>query len=170
MSTEGGSTMTVTTSAGGTNTSSGGSGGVGGMGGAGGTTTDAAGGTGSVAVHPDDAVEFEGHWYRLTEASVGGAEAEAICEGLGGYLACVESEAEDDFLFTLAGTTRPWIGLNNEDDVDTWVWVNGSPVTYTNWQPGQPDYPDTERWVKIAEDSMWDDGNIPSSYICEWES
>ncbi len=69
----------------------------------------------------------------------------------------------------MAGTTRPWIGLNNEADVNTWVWVNGSPVTFTHWQPGQPDAPSTERWVKVAEDGTWDDGNIPSSFICEWE-
>lgn len=93
-----------------------------------------------------------------------------MCDELGGYLACVESKQEDDFLFTLAGTTRPWIALNNEEDVNTWVWVDGSSLTHTNWQPGQPDYPDTERWVKIAEDGSWDDGNIPSSYLCEWES
>ncbi len=140
-------------------------------GGTGGAETAGAGGMGLVeGVHPEDAVQFEEHWYRLTEAEIGGAEAQAICEELGGYLACVESEAEDAFVFTLAGTTRPWIGLNNEDDVNTWVWVNGMPVTYTHWQPGQPDAPSTERWVKVAEDGTWDDGNIPSSYICEWDS
>lgn len=170
LSTDSGSTTTMTTSSGGASTSSGGAGGASNVGGAGSIVTNGAGGTGSVAVHPDDAVEFGGHWYRLTEAEVGGAEAKALCEDLQGYLACVESEAEDDFLFTLAGTARPYIGLNNEDDANVWVWVNGSPVTYTNWQPGQPDYPESERWVKIAEDSMWDDGNIPSSFICEWES
>ncbi len=136
---------------------------------AGGAETGGAGGMGSVSVHPDDAVEFEGHWYRLTMAEIGGAEAEAICEEQGGYLACVASESEDAFVFSLAGTTRPWIGLNNEDDVNTWVWVNGMPVTYTHWQPGQPDAPSTERWVKVAEDGTWDDGNIPTSYICEWD-
>lgn len=172
VSTSDSSTSASSMSSGGTSTTGGNvsSEGSTGVGGGTGSTTAGAGGTGSVALHPDDAVEFDGHWYRFTQASVGGAEAEATCEGLGGTLACVESEAEDDFLFTLAGTARPWIGLNNEADVNTWVWVNGSPVTYTNWQPGQPDYPDNERWVKIAEDSRWDDGNIASSYICEWES
>jgi hypothetical protein len=172
-STGGGPTATSSISAGGANATSdalSSEGSTGGGAGGAESTATGAGGTGNVALHPDDAVEFGGHWYRFTQAAIGGAEAEAICEGLQGYLACVESEAEDDFLFTLAGTARPWIGLNNEVDVNTWVWVDGSPVTYTNWQPGQPDNPEAERWVKIAEDSMWDDGNIASSYICEWDS
>jgi hypothetical protein len=122
------------------------------------------------ALHPDDAVAFEDHWYRFTQAEIDWPEAEAICESTGGYLTCIETQAEDAFLLTLAGTARPWMGLNNEADVNTWVWVNGSPVDYTNWMPGQPDYPDTERWGKITADGTWDDGNIPTSFICEWDS
>ncbi len=129
-----------------------------------------AGGTGSAAVHPDDAVEFQGHWYRFTQASIGGAEAQSICEGLGGYLVCIETQPEDAFVLTLAGSNRPWIGLNNEDDVNNYVWVNGSALDYTHWQPQQPDNPDSERWVKLNEDGTWDDAYMPSSYICEWES
>jgi hypothetical protein len=120
-------------------------------------------------LHPADATPNAGHWYRFTQASIGGKEAQAICQGLGGYLACIETQIEDAFIKTLSGTARPWVGLNNEANVGTWVWVNGSPTTFTHWQPGQPDNPSNERWVKILEDGSWDDGSIPTSYICEWE-
>jgi hypothetical protein len=165
----GGASITGGASSGGTD--SGGSGGAdsGGSGGTGSGGDPATGGGGNEPVHPDDAVEFEGHWYRFTQASIGGAEAQVECEALGGYLACIESQPEDAFIFSLAGTARPWFGMNNEADINNYVWVNGSPVTFEHWAPGQPDYPATERWVKMQEDGTWDDGNIASSYICEWE-
>jgi hypothetical protein len=136
--------------------------GAGGMGGA-------AGAGGGGATHPGNAVSFGGHWYRFTQASIAGADARSICSGLGGYLACIETQAEDAFLLTLAGTARPWFGLNNLANVNTWVWVNGSPLQYTHWLPGQPDSPANERWGKMLEDGSWDDGSIPTSYICEWD-
>ena len=106
------------------------------------------GGAGS-ASHPGDAVELQGHFYRFTQASISGASAEAICEGLGGYLACIETENENAFLLTLAGTARPWFGLNNLANQKVWVWINGSPTSYEHWQPGQADNPANEHWGKM---------------------
>ncbi|WP_437596063.1 hypothetical protein [Sorangium sp. So ce590] len=42
-------------------------------------------------------------------------------------------------------------------------------MTYMHWQPGQPDNPANERWVKMVADGSWDDGNIDTSYICAWD-
>jgi len=152
--------------------------------GGGGTATDAGSGGGGTngtagktgeggnagsASHPGDAVEFQGHFYRFTQASISGASAEAICEGLGGYLACIETENENVFLLTLAGTARPWFGLNNLANQKVWVWINGSPTTYEHWQPGQPDNPANEHWGKMLETGFWDDGSIETSYMCEWD-
>ena len=100
---------------------------------------------------------------------ISGAAAQKICSGLGGYLVCIETAAEDKFVLTLAGTTRPWMGLNNLKNVNEYVWVNGSPLDYKHWQKDQPDNPANERWGKMVEDGSWDDGNIDTSYICEWE-
>lgn len=149
------------------------------IGGAGSSAGDSAGGAtggagsagagGSGAAHPTDAVAFNAHFYRFTKASIAGARAEALCEGLGGYLACIETESENAFLLTLAGTARPWFGLNNLANVKDWVWINGSPVTYKHWQPGQPDNPANEHWGKLLEDGSWDDGSVETSYLCEWD-
>lgn len=32
----------------------------------------------------------------------------------------------------------PWIGLNSYKKWGSWEWVNGEPITYTNWTPGEP--------------------------------
>jgi hypothetical protein len=114
-------------------------------------------------------VPFGGHWYKFFDALIGGAEAQVNCAALGGYLVCIETQAEDVFVLSLAGASRPWMGLNNEQDINSYVWINGSPVTYTHWQALQPDNPATERWVKMNADGTWDDAVLPSSYICEWD-
>ncbi|MCZ8357678.1 MAG: putative Ig domain-containing protein, partial [Microcystis sp. LE19-388.1G] len=31
-----------------------------------------------------------------------------------------------------------WIGLNSYKKWGSWEWVNGEPITYTNWTPGEP--------------------------------
>ncbi|WP_437717095.1 lectin-like protein [Sorangium sp. So ce448] len=153
---------------GGDGSGQGGSGGTSGGGDDGGSAGMGTGGSSSGA-HPGDAVQFNGHWYRHTTATIDAAAAQGICSGLGGYLVCIESQPEDAFVLTLAGTTRPWMGMNNLKDVNHYEWINGSPVTYTHWQPGQPDNPANERWVKMVADGTWDDGNIDTSYICEWD-
>ncbi len=37
------------------------------------------------------------------------------------------------------GDQRVWIGLNDVEREGDWRWVSGEPVTYTNFQHGQPD-------------------------------
>lgn len=134
----------------------------------GGSGGQAAGGTGSDVPHPNDAVSFQGHWYKFTQAAISGADAEMKCEQDGGYLVCISSQEENAYVLSLAGENRPWIGLNNNDDPNTYSWVNGSPTAYDDWQPGQPDNPGREHWVKLNDDGTWDDAYMPSSYICEW--
>jgi hypothetical protein len=30
------------------------------------------------------------------------------------------------------------------------VWASAEPLSYTNWGPGEPDHPGTERWAEIS--------------------
>lgn len=132
----------------------------------------------ATGVHADGAQQFETHWYQLYIDSILWPEAKTKCEGLQGYLACIRSLEENDFLHALAGPItapdggvlypRPWLGGNNEADVNTWIWIDGSPWAFTHWDLLQPDLPDKERWLKMNTDGAWDDGNLPSSYFCEW--
>ncbi len=82
-----------------------------------------------------------GHiYYLLSESSWPDAEIKA--NQLGGYLAAINSQAEQDWVFKNFGafggnTNRSlWIGLHKVDGV--WVWSSGEPVTYTYWAPGEP--------------------------------
>ena len=60
------------------------------------------------------------------------------CTQEGGMLPEPRSEEENDFLGTL---TSDWfaLGMNDEETHGTWVWnSDDSPVSWTNWHPGQP--------------------------------
>ena len=83
-----------------------------------------------------------GHeYYLLAPDSWTASEAEAVT--LGGHLATVRNEAENDFLFDtfadFGGTNRNlWIGLNDAASQGDFVWVSGEPVNFTKWSEGEP--------------------------------
>ena len=56
---------------------------------------------------------------------------------LGGHLASISSSEEDIFL--KENFQRGWIGFTDSASEGTWRWTDGSQVTYTNWEVGQPD-------------------------------
>jgi len=86
-----------------------------------------------------------GHWYqRFDSPTMTWHEARNFCESLGGHLATITSEAEDNFVYENLGedspSYHPWLGATDEIIEDTWVWVTGEPWDYSNWAPqtGEP--------------------------------
>lgn len=82
--------------------------------------------------------QFGGSEYAVTSFGLWtDAEAEAISNG--GNLVSIGSEAEEAFLTSTFGSDFLfWIGFTDEAMEGTWVWTDGSPVTYTNWAFGEP--------------------------------
>lgn len=127
--------------------------------------------------HPPDAVPFGDHWYKAFEEDTSWRKAKAKCEAMGGYLACIESEAEQQFIRGLADERCLSLGATDEEEEDTWRWVNGADFEYCCWMDGQPNnYGGDEHylatydggeWVDVADngDGFW----MPTGYICEWE-
>jgi len=76
-------------------------------------------------------------------------DAQATCASLGGALASIRSQAENDQLWAMMDNQASfvagvefWVGLNRHDD-DVWTWVSdGQPVYAPNafhkWTPGEP--------------------------------
>lgn len=84
-----------------------------------------------------------GHrYYLLNPATWTASETEAV--SLGGHLATVNDQAENDYLFTqfaprvAASTDGLWIGLNDAAVEGTYVWSSGEVAAYTHWGPGEP--------------------------------
>jgi hypothetical protein len=86
-----------------------------------------------------EVMEYNGKYYMLTSASGNWPLINAEALAVGGNLVAINDQAEQDFLLATFGSTeRLWIGLNDVDIEGTFGWTNGDPLTYTNWNPGEP--------------------------------
>ena len=66
-------------------------------------------------------------------------DAEAYANSLGGHLVAINSQAEQNLLVSMFGGTEYfWIGLTDQQVEGLFMWTNGDPVTYTHWDPGEP--------------------------------
>ena len=58
---------------------------------------------------------------------------------MGSKLAVVSSRSEQKALAPNV-ERKMWIGLHRDpNDTSRWQWIDGSKVSYTNWNVGQPD-------------------------------
>jgi hypothetical protein len=120
--------------------------------------------------------EFNGHYYAVTEGlGVSWSETESRAVALGGHLASITSEAEQNFINDTFLSNDPitisWIGLSDEAQEGRFVWTTGEPLQYTNWAPGEPNDSYGEDYVCInwhhvyATDpkGTWNDGGASAN-------
>jgi|GEM_PF-1008709 len=141
---------------------------------------------------PSDAVNYNGHAYKIFDTSMTWYDAKSYCESLGGHLVTITSQEEQDFIVNLISSyghkNYYWLGATDELEEGNWLWITGEPWVYTAWCPGQPDnFPqmeDTENYLSISRkyDLLWNDlpvngasqdvSEIPteSGFICEWDT
>jgi hypothetical protein len=77
-------------------------------------------------------------------------DSEVRSRALGGDLATITTKEEQDFVFKTFGDYANvqrilWIGLydpthdqNGKPHASNFVWASGAPITYTNWDVGEP--------------------------------
>lgn len=88
---------------------------------------------------PEDAVEFNGNYYKVYEESMIWSKAKSYCESIGGHLVVIASKEEQDFLIKLTNSSSKrnmWIGAYPQNG--TFKWVTGEDFSYTNWASGEP--------------------------------
>jgi lectin-like protein len=108
------------------------------------------GGTGTITIGsvPPPAIlatannPANGHTYHLLDYSTW-TIAEASASMLGGHLVTVNDQAEHDWItlqfHNFQGVDIDlWTGFNDAALENTFVWVSGEPVTFTNWDLGEP--------------------------------
>ncbi|KAI6657349.1 RyPTPR4a [Oopsacas minuta] len=85
---------------------------------------------------------YEGSCYRLFEISDGinWLDAQSSCAVWGGDLTSITTERENNYLYTIIPDTvsNCWIGLNDRDGDGTYVWIDGSVYSHTNWTGSEP--------------------------------
>ena len=92
------------------------------------------------------------------------------CQRRGGSLVTVQSQQEQDALYALTGSTGAWIGLTDFLDEGQFSWVDGSPLTFTNFRAGQPNNANSNQhctWIR--PDGLWDDITCKKQeqYVCQ---
>lgn len=65
-------------------------------------------------------------------------EAREVCEKLGGHLAYINSEAEQEFITEITKNYYTALGGWDELSEGEWTWLDGSEMTFTNWRSGEP--------------------------------
>jgi len=85
------------------------------------------------------------------------AQAEAMSEGA--YLVSINDAAEQEWLVNVFGTAPYWIGLTDVEKEGDWKWMNGEPITYTNWaydEPTDSDHGEGEHvFMGLTPDGKW---------------
>lgn len=133
---------------------------------------------------PPDAVEFNGHWYKVIkdDAVTDWKSALQYCVNRDGYLATITSQEENEFLYsyiTGEGYSSAYFGLSDATSEGNWVWNNGEKLSYTNWHRNEPNEENSNEDYALFyykySDGTWNDGdfgsrtvNSEAAFICEW--
>ena len=135
---------------------------------------------------------YNGHTYAVIEQKLDPLAANDYCKNIGGYLATITSQGEQDFVASLAAQVDYsdfWIGGSDYGSEGEWYWLNGEPWGYTAWYPGEPSRQDRADGVeemylmlwKVNDEWSWNDqrndvistglayfpGNV--GYVCEYD-
>lgn len=91
--------------------------------------------------------------------------AQEYCRSHYTDLATIENAMENDMIFNDTQRLYFWIGLSRVP----WTWSNRSPVSFTNWQTGQPDNQDSAQFCAAEmSDHNWTDEDCSTRmvFIC----
>lgn len=89
---------------------------------------------------------------------------EADAAGLGLFLASFQSQDEFDWVRTNVSQNQFLIGFTDRDNEGTFAWMDGSPVSFTAWSPGEPNNVGNEDFTVMnwGANGTWND--VPGSY------
>jgi hypothetical protein len=128
---------------------------------------------------PADAEFFNGKWYKLYNQSIRWNTARQKCITLGGQLAIVPDQATWDFIRQRVHNALFWLGATDEGSVGNWKWIDGTPMSFKAWLPGEPNNDQGKEHYLSTWKGWWNDvkidGKFPRGqaehvigYICEW--
>ena len=132
---------------------------------------------------PADALVFNGNYYYIYSDVCGTwEEAADYCSSLGGHLAVISSQEENDALFQYlaqCGYETAYFGYSDAENEGEWVWVTGESNSYSNFRSTEPNGGRNENYAEFYwkfDDGTWNDGNFKTgtqsdtrNFICEWE-
>lgn len=110
---------------------------------------------------------YNGHTYYLSQTGYQWVDADKIARSSGGHLATISSDGENTFILNAITplSISPWIGFNDLANKGTYVWSDGEPVSYTNWDINEPSNTGGVEDCAVIYywNGKWNDGN-PLTY------
>jgi uncharacterized repeat protein (TIGR02543 family) len=112
--------------------------------------------------------------FQIIEGSYTWHEAKADSEARGGRLAVLNTSAKiaaaNQFLVERGSRPVLWIGLTDEVEEGVWRWIDGSPLSASNWAAGEPNNSENEDYAELyADRQTWNDHTIATrnAYLFE---
>ncbi|XP_028249854.1 C-type lectin domain family 10 member A-like isoform X2 [Parambassis ranga] len=125
---------------------------------------------------PSEWTMFGCSCYLVPSKSGSWDEGRADCRGKGADLVVIDSIQEQTFLSTFT-TQRSWIGLTDREKEGTWKWIDGTPLTLTDWAQKQPDNGNGDpQWgeedcaqIRTDKNTRWNDLSCAAQlkWVCE---
>lgn len=122
----------------------------------------------------------DGTCYWFVAQEVYQPQARAACQADGGDLAIIKDAAENELIGSLIDFDEAWIGATDAATEGTWLWIDGTPLAFTDWDPGQPNnFDGVEDCAVLSSDDdvSWGDRScvaipekpdqIAYKYVCE---
>ena len=103
---------------------------------------------------------YNGHTYYQSDDYTTWTAAKVNAEALGGQLVVIGDAGENAFLEVATAGAFIWIGLTDEAAEGAFTWVNGHPLTYSNWYPFEPDNGEGSSdadYVLMTFSGQWED-------------
>ena len=126
-----------------------------------------------------------GHCYRFFAQPKIWSDAHADCASIGAGWDLVAFTSQAERLFVISTLTQQgntidaWTGANDKATEGTFVWSNGEPFGYAEWEPGDPNNgggiegPDGQDCVELelgaGDSGLFSDDSCPNlqAYLCE---
>ena len=116
---------------------------------------------------------FNNHVYLFCDREVTWYAAKRLCEFMGGHLVTIASEEENQFVHSLRGESRVWLGATHASGA--WEWITGEAFSYDKWAAGEWNNAteNDEGSENYAEQAYWDaawndlSGYVPRGFVCE---
>lgn len=127
-------------------------------------------------------LKWNGHIYKFFKNCDTWETAKEYCESLGGHLATISSQEENDAVYDYllsCGYESAYFGYSDNIEEGSWYWVNDEDISYTNWHSNEPNsenkYEDYAMFYWKFPDGTWNDNDFDESneneevFICEWD-
>ncbi|XP_078393937.1 CD209 antigen-like protein C isoform X3 [Cetorhinus maximus] len=111
------------------------------------------------------------HCYRFSMERVNWDSAKQQCESQNSHFIIINTEQEQNIIKKSIENNPGdyWIGLTDRESEGNWKWVDGTPVSFTRWEQGEPNNAAGNENCAIIRSADWNDVSCSDQFpfICE---